>query len=95
MSYSYETQRANLFTEKGQRLFLAVRNKTKSLLKQAGAFRMQEAISTALTDSGLGACDGWDLIACVDRLVELGEIKEVPTSGPGQYKIYTYGRSDA
>jgi len=82
MSYSYETQRARIFTEDGQRLFLAIRDKTKHLLKQAGASRMQEMISG---NSG----DSWDMIACVDRLVELGEIVELQYGKcAGQHRVF-------
>jgi len=82
MSYAYETQRARIFTEEGQRLFLTIRDKTKHLIKHAGAARMQEMISG---NSG----DSWDMIACIDRLVELGEIRELPQERcPGQYRVF-------
>ena len=81
MAYSYDAQRGKLFTEEGQRLFLAIRDKTKALLAQAGAVRLQEAISG---NSG----DSWDMLACVDRLVELGELHELSTAGAGQYRVF-------
>ena len=85
MSYSYADQRARLFTEEGQRLFLKIRDKTHLLIKQAGAVRLQEAISG---NSG----DSWDMIACVDRLVELGEIRELEYGKcAGQHRVFVSG----
>ena len=34
--YSYQRERPNLFTEEGQRMFLKIRDRVKSLLGQAG-----------------------------------------------------------
>jgi hypothetical protein len=42
---------------------------------------MEKAISAAH--------DSWAGMACVDRMVELGEIIEVPTDGMAQYRIFT------
>ncbi len=67
--YSYEKQKPSLFTESGQVIFLRVRDTAKRLLKQSGAFTMGHA---------LGHGDSWQNMACVDRLVELGEIREIP-----------------
>ena len=82
MTYNYQTQRANLFTEEGTRLFLKVRDHTRELLKNGGAVRLQEA--------AFGQGDPWDAIACLDRMVELGELREVIQQGqvPGQYRIF-------
>lgn len=68
MSYNYSEQRKELFTESGQILFLRIRDKVQELLLLAGAFRMQEVLAGG---------NGWEILACVDRLVELGEIKEI------------------
>ncbi len=82
MAYSYETQRANIFTEDGQRMFLKIRDRANDLIKQAGAVRFQEATSGVTGDS-------WDMIACMDRLVELGELRELKQDGcPGQFRVF-------
>jgi hypothetical protein len=88
MGYMYEEQRASLLTDEGQRQFLEIRDKAKRLLKEAGAFRLQECI-----DSFGG--DNWKHIACIDRMVELGEIIEL-TPHPkvhywGQNRVFTDG----
>lgn len=88
MAYLYEDLKPTLFTERGQEKFLKVRDKTKSLLSLAGACRLEEMISGAFGDS-------WELLACVDRLVELGEIREITGSGvAGQHRVFVkaYGR---
>lgn len=67
MHYTYETERHNIFTEEGQILFLKIRDNTDRLLKLAGAARWLEMVK--------GCCgDSFTMLACVDRLVELGEI---------------------
>lgn len=82
--YDYQTQRPNVFTEDGQVMFLRIRDRTKQLLKQAGAVRLEEMIQGSTRDT-------WDMLACVDRLVELGEIREIsqPIGTPGQMRIFT------
>lgn len=83
MSYSYATERAKLFTESGQVMFLAVRDRTKVLLDYAGAARLDKMLDTC------GGGDSWTMLACVDRLVELGEIVEVtPADSRTQNKVY-------
>lgn len=82
MSYCYETQKKELFTDEGQKLFIGIRDRVKELLETAGAFRQQEALS------GFTGCS-WDMIACIDRLVELGEIEEIPRKCWTQFKVYS------
>jgi hypothetical protein len=79
--YNYETEKSKIFTDEGQRLFLAIRDKVKTLLNNSGAARMQEIIS--------GNCgNSWLMLACVDRLVELNEIKEISQNTAGQYRVF-------
>lgn len=85
MSYEYQNEKFELFTDDGQRMFLAIRDKVHRLLKDAGCFRMQEAMNAA------GGGSSWTMLACVDRLVELGEIREVIQNNvAGQRRIFTY-----
>lgn len=84
--YNYETQKANIYTDDGLRLFVGIRDQVHALLKQAGAVRMQEAIRLP---NGIGAADSWTMIACVDRMVELGELLEItPSDCAGQYRVF-------
>lgn len=68
--YRYEDFRAGVFTEEGQRMFLEIRDRAQRLLRAAGAFQMQKVLE------GSGG-DSWQMLACVDRLAELGEVLEV------------------
>lgn len=72
MSYSYPTERPWLFTDEGQRVFLRFRDKALAHLRVTGAFTGGCAIHWAE-----GAGDSFKMVACVDRLVELGEVRKV------------------
>jgi hypothetical protein len=81
--YNYETEKKELFTEEGQVMFLKIRDHVGNLLKQSGAVRMQEAISQATGSN-------WQMLACVDRMVELGELRELTGKDvAGQYRVFT------
>jgi len=81
--YKYEELKAGLFTENGQVMFLGIRDNTKKLLATSGAVSMFKAISTTTGDS-------WLRVACVDRLVELGEIRELNIGNgvSGQNRVF-------
>lgn len=83
MSYEYSKIKPRLFEEANQQTFLKIRDRANELLKTAGAFRLQEC--ALLNNSG----DTWTLMACIDRLVELGELREILRDCPGQYRIFT------
>lgn len=84
MSYDYQIERKELFTEDGQTTFLKIRDQVKQLLDTAGAFRVN-----AIQMDG----SSWLCLACIDRLVELGEIVECKREGAGetwaQYRVYS------
>jgi len=81
--YEYEKEKPKLFTDEGQRAFLKVRDNVFHLLKEAGAVRMTEALRGSTGDS-------WFQLACVDRMVELGEIRErtIPGEVAGQDRVF-------
>lgn len=80
--YKYEEERNKIFTEEGQRLFLSIRDRTFSLINIAGAARMSEIMKTHAGSS-------WEMLACVDRLVELGEIREITQKDcAGQHRVF-------
>jgi hypothetical protein len=83
MSYSYEKMRSNVFTEDGKVMFLKIRDNAKALLAKAGA-------ATASKIMGGVTGDSWTMMACIDRLVELRELREVPNpeSSWGQHRIF-------
>lgn len=87
MTYAYETEKVALFTEKGQRQFLRVRDHVHAILAKGGAITMGRAVAC---ESG----DSWTIMACVDRLVELGEIREIPQDRcAGQDRVFVPERS--
>jgi hypothetical protein len=82
--YSYAGQRDRLFTEDGQRSFLAIRDKVQDLLGKAGAFQSSHVM--------IG--DSWLALAALDRMVELGELREVTDSAStwGQHRVFVRSR---
>lgn len=80
--YNYPEIKPRLFTEDGQVQFLKIRDNVNSLIKQAGAVRMQEAWRNTTGDT-------WDMMACMDRLVELGELRELTGNDVcGQHRVF-------
>lgn len=88
MSYSYQAHRAYVFTEKGQESFLKVLSFAKKAIELSGAVTGGRLLHAA------GSGDSWELMACYDRLVELGYLRRVERPGyvAGQDEIYVQGR---
>jgi hypothetical protein len=72
MSYDYKIEKKKLFTEENQVTFLKVRDNVFKLLKIAGAFNGTYAFKGVVDST-----TSWEMLAMIDRLVELGDIKEV------------------
>lgn len=68
--YNYQNHRNYVFTEEGSIVFLKIRDRAKHLIDQAGAVTLGKLISMISGNT-------WDHIACVDRLVELGELRHI------------------
>jgi hypothetical protein len=87
MSYNYDTMRSKVFTEDGQVMFLKIRDNAKALIARAGAVSADR-----LTKNVTG--DSWTMIACIDRLVELGEMVEIPNpvSSWAQHRVFIDGK---
>lgn len=82
MAYDYNSEKPWIFTEEGQRDFLKIRDGVWAMLDTAGAFKMHKALSIVSGDT-------WKMMACVDRLVELGEIREITDSRVwGQDRVF-------
>ena len=69
MSYNYETEKPKILTDDGQQKFIKVRDRALKILDESGAADMSHLMS----EGG----DSWTQIAFVDRMVELGDIKEI------------------
>lgn len=83
MPYTYEEHRNFVFTEDGQELFLKIRDRIKELLDVSGACRVGNVINCISEDT-------WNMLACIDRLSELGEIREIidPNSSMGKHRVF-------
>jgi len=68
--YNYNDEKHKIFTDEGQREFIKVRDRGKKLLDDGGAFMLFSALKDISGDS-------WQMMAYIDRLVEIGEIKEI------------------
>jgi hypothetical protein len=66
--YRYADHKHVTFTDEGQRTLLRTRDLARRLLKASGVVAM-----TKLMPSG----DSWTAMAYVDRLVELGDLREI------------------
>lgn len=77
--YNYQQLKPEIFKEENQQTFLEVLAEVEQLLKVAGAFKADRALPTG---------DSWLGMAYIDRLVELGIIKEVPTNGFGIDRVF-------
>lgn len=89
--YNYQTERAYLFTEPGQVMFLKIRDAAHNLIRTSGAASMQAIMSRASVGG-----DSWHMLAAVDRLVELGELKEL--TGPdviGQNRVFVFAKTNS
>lgn len=87
--YAYEAEKPKIFTDSGQMMFLAIMDASNSLLKEAGAFREAELLKKAKCTG-----DSWQMMACIDRLVELGKIVRLPRDCWRQYSVYTSPKVD-
>jgi hypothetical protein len=78
--YNYQTEKPKIFTEQGQADFLKTRDSAEKLLSIAGAFNIMKVLVTG---------DQWLAMAYIDRLVELGEIRELTDSNVrGQDRVF-------
>ena len=83
--YDYEIDKQNIFSEKGQVDFLQTRDFVKEVIGIAGAVRMGKILGSPKTSCS----DTFTMMALVDRLVELKEIREI--TGPevcGQDRVF-------
>ena len=80
--YAYQEQRPNIFSESGVEMLTKIRDNVRAALKVAGAVRANEAWKGVSGSS-------WDMLACLDYMVEKDEIREVTSGTWGQHRIFT------
>lgn len=83
MSYQYLKERAALFTPEGNANFILNRDTAHDLIRTAGAFRLQEFMAKAKGGNT------WFYMACIERLVEMGELVELRRDCWAQYRVFT------
>lgn len=83
--YDYEKEKRVLFTDRGQREFLKVRDKAKQLLAESGAVLAEKLLDVPRLGTS------WENMTCIDRLVELGELREIKTNGAWQHRVFVKG----
>lgn len=83
MGYKYEEHKPKFKDDYELMTFLEIRCRVKEHIKWRGMVTMMDAINGS---SG----DAWFLMACVDKLVEIGEISEVKNDQEsfGQDRIF-------
>ncbi len=85
MSYNYAIERPFVLTDEGQRVLLKMRDLAFELCGKAGAVRADKL----MVFSG----NSWQIMACIDRLVEVGDLREIQfNNGAWQRKVFTLGR---
>ena len=89
MSYSYQSQRPRILTPEMQPVLITI-----ALVARAGCKRSLPAIMNAadLMRAMPGeVSDSWDQMAVIDRLCELGFLRDVTRkSDKWQYRIFTW-----
>lgn len=86
--YQYKNEKPNIFQEDNVRLLLEIRDQAKKMINTSGACTMGCAVTLP---SGIGGASGWTMMACIDFLVEIEELKELPTTGHGQDRVFVKG----
>lgn len=83
--YDYQKEKAKLFTDEGSRSFTRNRDTVLEAVGKTGAIRCAEAVQYFIRDGS----DSWFKLACLDRMVELGDICEVPRGEvAGQDRVF-------
>ena len=83
--YDYKTEKTKLYSAEGLKLYTAIRDQVRDMLNKSGAVTMGNAIQLP---KGIRAADSWELMACVDMMVENKELTEIPTQGWAQGRIF-------
>ena len=82
MVYKYEEQKPEIYTDRGIDMLMRFLKAASKKFKTSGAFRYD-----SISLSG----DSWLHLAVVDYLVEIGDLKEIPTDGATQERIFVKG----
>lgn len=82
--YEYKNFKAQILTDKGQRLLISVYDTVSRFLNTSGAVSLGAILANTPEE-----CDSWLKIACIDRLIEIGKIRELTPPGVhGQDRVF-------
>lgn len=84
--YVYAEHRPRIFTEEGQEAFTKARDNANRLLLVAGAFK------SMLIFDHTGADDSHVMLAILDRMVEMGDLRCLNPKAAGQDMVYVSAR---
>lgn len=70
--YDYETEKPKILTDEGQQDLIKARDWVTRILEEAGAFQMGTFMS-----KGPLSGDSWLMLAMIDRMVEIGDLREI------------------
>jgi hypothetical protein len=88
MSYDYQIERKNVFTEEGVKTTIAILEKATAICKDAGCVSMSKLFQPGST---------WVSMACADFLCEIGVLRQItdPTKVTGQDQVFVKMRREA
>lgn len=82
LTFINSIKKNKIFTEEGQVKISCMHDHIQKLFKTSGAFNIHSAFKCNLSNT-------WLMMACIDRLVELGEIIEIKQEGvAGQNRVF-------
>ena len=83
--YKYEDEKKYVFTNPGHFILGKIQVRALEMIQHAGVCRLQNLIDNI-------TCSDWEAMACVDRLVELGILREIAYEYPsGQNRLFVKG----
>lgn len=87
MSYDYPTMRYKVFREEGQTLLFRIFDHAQRAIALSGSVTSGSCLKAA------GTADAWDVLACIDRIAELGYLHEITgPDTPGQTRVFVAGQ---
>ncbi|KKN96786.1 hypothetical protein LCGC14_0164300 [marine sediment metagenome] len=88
MAYEYETLKPQLLTDDGQRMFIQGRDEVLKLMpNRSDSVLMGRALDF------FKAGDSWLKMACVDRMVEIGDLHEISGDNVvAQHRVFVRAR---
>lgn len=90
MPYSYEDQKAWVLSDPGQRVLIRAHDAARTILQAAGAVLGHKITSARAV--GPSVWDNWQMMALLERMVEIGDLTVVVQSTNGSMDcIYVAG----